>query len=114
MFCKKCGAEIDDEAYVCVHCGTLVKDLPSKQNASNTRYYTRYSEQYRKKTNVMAIVGFILSFLGGILGLIFSIIGLNQCRSRKEDGEGLAIAGVVISLIWFVYWLLLILIEICI
>lgn len=26
MFCKNCGKEIDDNAYVCVHCGVKVKE----------------------------------------------------------------------------------------
>jgi hypothetical protein len=45
----------------------------------------------------MAIAGFVLSFFCSILGLIFSIIGLNQIKQRGQGGRGLAIAGIVIS-----------------
>jgi hypothetical protein len=48
-------------------------------------------------TNGMAIAGFVLSFLCSILGLVFSIIGLNQAKERGQGGRGLAIAGIVIS-----------------
>ena len=35
MYCKKCGAQIDDDAYVCAHCGAQVRELPNeKQNIS--------------------------------------------------------------------------------
>ena len=27
MYCKNCGAEIDDNAVVCVKCGVLVADI---------------------------------------------------------------------------------------
>ena len=37
MYCKKCGAQIDDDAYVCAHCGAQVRELPNeKQNISQT------------------------------------------------------------------------------
>ncbi|NMO51647.1 hypothetical protein HH310_10650 [Actinoplanes sp. TBRC 11911] len=48
----------------------------------------------------LAITGFILSFLGGLLGLILSVIAIFQTGKGKKRGRGLAIAGVVISLIW--------------
>jgi Tfp pilus assembly major pilin PilA len=49
----------------------------------------------------MAIAGFVLSFFCGLLGLIFSIIGLSQCNNSNGalKGKGLAIAGIVISLV---------------
>lgn len=53
----------------------------------------------QNKTNTMAILGFIFSFLFSLLGLIFSIIALRQIKERHEDGKGLATAGLVISII---------------
>lgn len=60
----------------------------------------------------MAVAGFVLSLIGllifpvvfGVLGLIFSILGMKQRRKK-----GLAIAGLVISIIdcaWFLLALL--------
>jgi len=51
----------------------------------------------QKPTNSMSIAGFVCSFFVNILGLIFSIIGLNQIKTSEEKGRGLAIAGIVIS-----------------
>ena len=51
-----------------------------------------------KKTNTYAIVGFICSFFVPILGLIFSIIGLNKVK-EYNDGKGFSIAGIIISAI---------------
>lgn len=52
-------------------------------------------------TNGFAIAGFVLGLIGGcVLGLIFSIIGLKQTKSRPQDGRGLAIAGLILSILW--------------
>jgi hypothetical protein len=49
----------------------------------------------------MAIAGFVLSFLCSLLGLIFSIIGYNQVKNSNGalTGGGLAMAGIIISII---------------
>lgn len=95
MYCKKCGAQIDDDAYVCVHCGTLVNELPQE-----TAFAQNGAVQTGKKTNGMAIAGFVCSFLFALLGLIFSIIGMKQCKERGDNGYGLAKAGMIISIVW--------------
>ena len=41
-----------------------------------------------RKTNGMAIAGFVCSFFFAILGLIFSCIGMKQCEERDEEGYG--------------------------
>lgn len=63
------------------------------------------------KTNGMAITGFVLSLLGCTwpLGLVFSIIGMSQTgKDPSQGGRGLAIAGLVISIVWavmtIVFW----------
>lgn len=53
----------------------------------------------KPKLNTCAVVGFIFSFLMWIVGLIVSIIALVQINKRHERGKGLAIAGIVISVI---------------
>lgn len=53
----------------------------------------------KKNTNVMAILGLVFSFFISILGLIFSIIALQQIKKTQEEGKGLAIAGIVISVV---------------
>ncbi len=53
-----------------------------------------------QKTNGMAIAGFVCSFLCWPLGLIFSILGMSQTsKDPSQGGRGLAIAGLVISIV---------------
>jgi hypothetical protein len=59
-----------------------------------------------KTTNVWAIVGFIMSFIAPLLGLIFSIIGYNQIKRNGEKGNGLATAGIIISSIFLLIGIL--------
>ena len=49
--------------------------------------------------NTMAVVGFIFSFLISIVGLILCIIAKNQIKTRGERGDGLATAGIIISIV---------------
>ena len=54
-----------------------------------------------KKTNILAIVGFILSFFISIPGLICSILGLVKLK-EYNNGKGLSIAGIIISVLRFI------------
>lgn len=55
------------------------------------------------RTSGMAVAGFVLSFFCSLLGLIFSCIGLSECKKSNGmvTGEGLAVAGIVISILGF-------------
>jgi type II secretory pathway pseudopilin PulG len=61
-----------------------------------------------ERTSGLAIAGFVCSFFFGLLGLIFSVMGYNECKRSggTVGGAGLAIAGIVISIFWIVVFLL--------
>lgn len=66
-------------------------------NLSNS--YSSIQQHY----NVWAILGFVFAFIIPVLGLIFGIIGLTAIKKDVyTKGKGLAIAGIVISLIFMV------------
>lgn len=56
------------------------------------------------KTNGFAITSLVLGIVGctAWLSLIFGFISLSQIKQRGERGRGLAIAGIVLSCLWFV------------
>ena len=83
MFCKNCGRELDDRAVVCPNCGIQVGEM--KCSNENIETYT------------LSIIGFILSFVVTIAGLICSIIAYRKCRDEGLNGKSLAIAGIVVS-----------------
>lgn len=108
MFCKKCGAEIDDQAVICVKCG-----CSTKEEIAITE-----TPKAKKKINIMCLVGFILSLVSWLLalygivaiaGLTLSIIGVVQAKRKEERLVGLGIAGIPISacsLIYTIYTLI--------
>lgn len=79
MFCKNCGKEISDGAVVCPYCGVQVGNFAEK------------------KTNTLAVVGFVFAFIFPIVGLICSIIARKKCREEGLEGDELALAGIIIS-----------------
>jgi hypothetical protein len=91
-FCSRCGAS------------TVLGGMPG---------FAPQPMAQRPRTSGMAITGFVLAFFCGLLGLVFSILGYNDCRksSGMVTGKGLALAGIVISIlstigvivVWFAF-----------
>ena len=107
MYCTNCGKEIDDKAVICVHCG-----VPTDN------YSTLANVKTEQKTNGLAIAGFAVglaslwfgAFLAipSVAGLILSIFGMKN-KAKYNRCNGLAVAGLVISIvsvvIWVLYWM---------
>lgn len=55
----------------------------------------------QRSWNILAILGFILSFtvVFSVVGFVLCIIALAQIKNNSQKGKGLAISGIVISLI---------------
>ena len=60
-----------------------------------------------QKTNTMAILGLVFAFLFQPLGIIFSAIGLSQIKKTRENGRGLALAGLILSIVFLILGLVL-------
>ena len=93
MYCKNCGKEIDNNAYVCPYCG--FKTVETKP-----------------ETNGMAIAGLVCAFFIPLLGLIFGCIGLQKSKELGGEGRGMSIAAIVISVVWMVIAVLIIIITV--
>lgn len=94
MFCKHCGKEISDEAFICPNCGVPMKQTVVEQTEVPTKLVDM---------NTFAIVGFIIAFLSSAIGLVLSIFGLIHAnRYYAGKGKGLAIAGIVIGAVFLV------------
>ena len=99
-FCGYCGSKLENEK--CPKCDK--KEVVKAEKVTKTE---KVSEPVSSgKTNGLAIAGFVLSLaslLFGLIcsipGLILSIVGLNQCKKNGDEGNGLAIAGIIVSAI---------------
>lgn len=65
--------------------------------------YPQYAVAPRRQTNVLAILSlvfsccFVVTGLLGVAGLICGIIARKQIKESGEEGDGLALAGVIIG-----------------
>jgi len=93
MNCPKCGAVADGA--LCTTCGATLAVGASEIAAARV---------VSAQTSGMAIAGFVCSFFCGVIGLVFSIIGRNECKRSAGmiRGEGLALAGMIISIVQMV------------
>ncbi len=103
MYCKYCGHQLDEKAIVCPHCGILTHEesVPKSPASPAPQPQAQPNPQPQsvpqKSMNVLAIVGFVLSFFCSLAGLICSAIAMKQLKTSGESGKGFAVAGVVIS-----------------
>ena len=105
MYCKKCGMNVDDGVNFCPGCGEQM----GQQMTGNGGVAASQSQP--SDTNGMAVAGFVLSFFFALLGLIFSCVGLAKSKQMDGKGKGLAIAGIIISIVsmvLMVVWYILI------
>ena len=90
-------------------------DVSSFRNEFKNGVSVIMSPPDEKRTNGMALAGFICSLVGlfifgivlGLLGVIFSAIGLAKISkdSSKWKGKGMAIAGLIVGIIDIVVWI---------
>ncbi len=99
MQCTRCRRELDEGTVNCPYCGE--SQPPSK------------GEPKEKVKNTNALVGFIYSIFGSVVGIIlsflapmfaiplggiiFSAIGVKKADQYYGEGKKLAIAGIIIS-----------------
>ena len=104
MFCRNCGKQLDDNAVVCPHCGVATR---ATAPAAQPQAQPRPQPVQVQETNGMAIAGFVTALLGlGIIALILSIVGLNKSKQLGGNGKAFAIAGIVISVLSLVAYVI--------
>jgi len=62
---------------------------------------------------VVGIVGgLIVPFIGSIVAVILGAVGLNRIKHSGRGGRGMAIAGIVMGVVWFAAWIGLIVLAV--
>ena len=85
-FCRKCGAQIDEEAVICPHCGVEQRIKPANNDDGSIGW---------------AILGFLIPIVGLILWAVWHS---DKPKSAKMAGIG-ALISVIIGV---VFWIVLI------
>ena len=63
---------------------------------------------YARPTNTMAILALVMAFVFAPAGLILGIVARKQIRQTGEDGDGLALAGMIVGGIFTAIFVVLI------
>lgn len=114
MFCENCGEKIKAGAQICLACGNPVATeqpaLVKKAAVKTTVKAEPKVEQEEVKpvktaevkttAQIMAIIGFVLSFLSITVGVICSWIALVKYKYQEnKELRGIAVAGIIICLV---------------
>jgi hypothetical protein len=67
-----------------------------------------YPPPYPRPTNVLAILSLVMAFVFAPAGLILGIVARRQIRQTGEDGDGLALAGIIVGGIATAFFVLMI------
>lgn len=62
--------------------------------------YGGYAAYPKRGTNVLAILALVFAFVCSPVGIVLGAIGLNQVKRTGEEGRGIAIAGLVLSVVF--------------
>ena len=121
MLCRKCGKEINDTALFCPHCGNASENAQPQHAVAPVVPVAPVAPQpapvakKEEKDNWMALIGLICSglgalqiipFIGNVVGLILSIVGVKKSKELEGKGKTLGVIGIVISSITLGLWLL--------
>ena len=60
------------------------------------------TQHARSGWNLCAVLGFVFTFVLPPIGIILDIVAIRQIKRSAERGHDLAIAGIVISLVFIV------------
>lgn len=107
MFCTKCGEKNEEGTKFCIKCGNIIQTNNINNNVSTKN---------KKDDSSIGIVGFIFSLLGIITCGLTSIIGFILCLigviSSKKKGEkdNFSLAGLIISSIFLLFIIALLII----
>lgn len=63
-----------------------------------------YGYPLARQTNAMAIVSLVLAFVFPPVAIVLGVIARRQVAERGEDGDGLALAGLIIGIVKTALW----------
>ena len=107
MFCAKCGTSMEASDAFCRSCGTSIAaslpppptpPMPAYERRGASRSSSTHAfDRTPSQTNTLAIVSLVAAFIFWPAGIICGVIARQQIRTTGEAGEGMALAGIIIS-----------------
>lgn len=99
MFCENCGEKLKEGAEICVACGKVLEEAKAVEPKVETKTCTKV-QSVKTTAQTFAIVGFVMSFLSIVVGVICSWIALVKIKYQEnKELRSVAVAGVIIALV---------------
>ena len=92
-YCSNCGAEVNENAVVCLSCGASIKN-------------TRSSSDMDSGSFGYAVLGFFFPIVGLILYLVWKD---SKPKSASASGKGALTSVIITVVLYFLFFLLLLL-----
>lgn len=110
-YCPNCGTENAEEVLSCSKCGVQFNVSAPTEVASQAVT----EAPTKQKTDVCALIGFILSLVSNILccgylnipAIILCILGIIFSKKNGTKGFGFALAGIIITVVIGIIWIVL-------
>ena len=108
MYCPHCGKEIEEGATFCPNCGKQLGKAQQPDQLDEVDEFFKVSPPAQStpapapttqtpERNFLSLVGFILSFVIPLAGLICSSIAFSQAKKRQDAWKNFALAGIIIG-----------------
>ena len=96
MYCRNCGSEISDNAFVCLKCGVKVKDDPTvitpinaggsgaASSSSSANVTIIQQEKKEEESAIFPLVTFFSYIIFYPLGFILNLFGLASGKNKRS------------------------------
>ncbi|MCH5350756.1 MAG: zinc-ribbon domain-containing protein [Clostridiales bacterium] len=109
MFCPNCGSKLGEDVSFCHSCGYKLtkksENAPTERNLDTHKAPSveevKKAPDHRDDTdkNIIALIGFILSFVSPVPGIVCSAIGLKYAKENGGIKYNFAKAGLIIGIV---------------
>ncbi len=100
MYCKNCGKEIDNNAYVCPNCGVKVKDELAERREQQA------ASDFEADSGSKAGWG-VLSFFIPIVGLILFLMWKAERPKTASVCGKCALASVIVGVVFMIIYMII-------
>ena len=88
------------------------KKESEKESKTDSKKESKKESKSESQTNVYAILSLIFGLLffeplAPVLAIVFGFIALHQIKETREEGRGMAIAGIVLGFFWILLLIVL-------